>query len=204
MRQSFAPAACALSACLLMPLVAFAAPHPFNVDDLVRLQRVSDPALSPDGRTVVYTVRETDMAANRGRTDLWALDLDTKGAQPRRLTTHPEGDSSPEWTADGREIYFLSTRSGSSQVWRLPANGGEAIQVTNLPLDVGSFHVASTGGHLAVTLEVFPDCDDLQCTVDRLKQTKDARTAARSSTASSCATGIRGATAASHNCSRSS
>jgi dipeptidyl aminopeptidase/acylaminoacyl peptidase len=175
MRQSFAPAVCALSACLLMPLGALAAPHPFNVEDLVKMQRVSDPALSPDGRTVVFTVRETDLAANRGRTDLWALDIATKGAQPRRLTTHPEGDSSPEWTADGREIYFLSTRSGSSQVWRLPANGGEALQVTNLPLDVGSFHIASNAGRLAVTLEVFPDCNDLPCTVDRLKDVKNAK-----------------------------
>ncbi|GFE81319.1 peptidase S9 [Steroidobacter agaridevorans] len=175
MRQSFAPAACALSACLLMPLGALAAPHPFNVEDLVRMQRVSEPVLSPDGRTAVFTMRETDLAANRGRTDLWALDIATKGAQPRRLTTHPEGDSSPEWTADGREIYFLSTRSGSSQVWRLPANGGEAIQVTDLPLDVGSFHVASQAGRLAVTLEVFPDCNDLPCTVDRLKEAKNVK-----------------------------
>ncbi|WP_206606405.1 alpha/beta hydrolase family protein [Steroidobacter cummioxidans] len=172
MRQSLAPAACVLSACLSMPLGAIAAPHPFNVEDLVNMQRVSDPVLSPDGRTVVYTVRETDLAANRGRTDLWSLDLATKGAQPRRLTTDPENDSSPEWTADGREIYFLSSRSGSSQVWRLPASGGEAMQVTSLPLDVGTFRLASNAGRLAVTLEVFPDCDQLSCTVDRLEQAK--------------------------------
>ncbi len=105
MRQSLAPAACVLSACLLMPLGALAAPHPFTVEDLVRMQRVSDPTISPDGRTVVYTVRETDLAANRGRTDLWSLDLATKGAQPRRLTTHPDSDSSAEWSADGREVF---------------------------------------------------------------------------------------------------
>ncbi len=175
MRQSLAPAACIWSACLLMPLGVLAAPHPFNVDDLVRMQRVSDPVLSPDGRTVVYTVRETDLAANRGRTDLWSLDLATKGAQPRRLTTNPENDSSPEWSADGREIYFLSTRNGSSQVWRLPANGGEAIQVTSLPLDVGSFRLASNAGRIAVTLEVFSDCNALACPAARLKQTKDAK-----------------------------
>ena len=172
MRQSLAPAACVLSACLLMPLGAVAAPRPFNVEDLVSMQRVSDPVLSPDGRTVVYTVRETDLAANRGRTDLWSLDLATKGAQPRRLTTDPENDSSPQWTSDGSEIYFLSTRSGSSQVWRLPAAGGEAMQVTNLPLDVGTFRLASHAGRLAVTLEVFPDCDELSCTVERLDQAR--------------------------------
>lgn len=165
-----------LSLCLLLPAVwslsaaAAEGPHPFTVDDLVRLQRVAAPALSPDGRTVVFSVRETDMAANRGRTDLWSLDLATKGAQPRRLTTHRENDSSPEWSADGREIYFLSTRSGSSQVWRLPANGGEAIQVTDLPVDVGTFRLATNAGRIAVTLDVFPDCPDLACSGQRASE----------------------------------
>jgi dipeptidyl aminopeptidase/acylaminoacyl peptidase len=162
-----------LSLCLLLPsawsLGAMAAegPHPFTVEDLVRLQRVAEPAVSPDGRTVVFSVRETDMAANRGRLDLWSLDLATKGAQPRRLTTHRENDSSPEWSSDGREIYFLSTRSGSSQVWRLPATGGEAIQVTDLPLDVGTFRLAPDASRIAVTLDVFPDCPDLPCSAQR-------------------------------------
>ena len=158
---------------LLLPLLAVSAgaaeqPRPFSVEDLVRLKRVSGPALAPDGRTVVFSVRETDMEANRGRTDLWSLDLATKGAQPRRLTTHPENDSSPEWSADGREVYFLSSRSGSSQVWRLSSSGGEANQVTDLPLDVGSFRLASNGSRIAVTLDVFPDCADLACTAERV------------------------------------
>lgn len=163
-----------VAACLLLPLSAGAAegPHAFTVDDMVRMQRVSDPAIAPDGRTVVFSVRETDMAANRGRVDLWSLDLATKGAQPRRLTTHPENDTSAEWSADGRDIYFLSTRSGSSQVWRLPGGGGEATQVTNLPLDVGSFRLAPNSSRIAVSLDVFPDCADLPCTADRLNQSK--------------------------------
>jgi len=153
--------------------------HPFSVEDLVRLKRVSDPALSPDGKTVVFAVRETDMAANRGRQDLWSLDVATKGAQPRRLTTHPENDNSPEWSRDGRYIFFVSARSGSSQVWRLAATGGEAEQVTSLPLDVGSFRVAPDGSKLVVSLDVFADCDDLACTNDRLKQTADSKATGR-------------------------
>ncbi len=144
--------------------------EPFSAEDLVRLQRVSEPALSPDGRTVVFTVRDTDMEANRGRQDLWMLELETKGAQPVRLTTHPENDYSAEWSADGQYIYFLSTRSGSSQIWRVPNRRGEAEQVTNLPLDVGSFHIAPNGTRVAFTLDVYPDCDGLSCTSDRLKE----------------------------------
>ncbi len=145
--------------------------QPFSIDDLVRLKRVSDPALSPDGRTVVFTVRETDMSANRGRTDLWSLDVLTKGAQPRALTSHPENDSSAQWSSNGQHIYFLSSRSGSSQVWRLSVLGGEAEQVTRLPLDVGSFKLSPNGQTLVVSLEVFPDCADLACTKSRLDDT---------------------------------
>ncbi|HWK73563.1 MAG TPA: S9 family peptidase [Povalibacter sp.] len=150
------------------PGVSTQARHPFSVEDLVRLQRVSEPVLSPDGKTVAFTVRETDMDANRGRTDIWSLDLATKGAQPQRLTSDPENDGSPQWSADGRTLYFLSSRGGSSQVWRLQAGGGEAEPVTRLPLDVGSFKLAPNSSKLAVTVDVFPDCADFACTADRL------------------------------------
>lgn len=165
LRLSCAP----LAALLLLPLscLSAAARPPFSIEDLVRLQRVSEPALSPDGKSVVFVLRDTDIAANRGRQDLWSLDLQTKGAQPRRLTSHPENDNAPAWASDGRYLYFLSARSGSTQVWRLPSAGGEAEQVTDLPVDVGSFRLAPNGARLAVTLDVFPDCADLGCTSDR-------------------------------------
>jgi hypothetical protein len=57
-----------------------------TVDDLVRIKRVSDPQVSPDGRYVAFVMRETDMEANRGRTDVWLLDLTQKNATPLRLT----------------------------------------------------------------------------------------------------------------------
>jgi dipeptidyl aminopeptidase/acylaminoacyl peptidase len=161
----------AFGAALLASAVQAQAKRPFSVEDLVRLNRVSVPALSPDGRTVVFTVRETDIAANRGRTDLWTLDVATKGAQPRRITSHPENDSSAQWSGDGRYVYFISSRSGSDQVWRLAtAGGGEAEQVTRLPLDVGSFKLAPNGSKLVVSMEVFADCADLTCSAARLEE----------------------------------
>ena len=149
-----------------------ASPKGFTADDLVRLARVSDPQVSPDGRRVAYTLRETDLEADRGRTDLWVLELaarprDGVSSPPRRLTQHPASDSAPRWAPDGLGLYFLSSRGGSSQVWYLALAGGEPQQVTTLPLDVGSFEVSPRGDRLAVSMEVFPDCADLKCTVDR-------------------------------------
>ncbi len=136
------------------------------------MNRITEMALSPDGSRIVYTQRVTDLEANRGRTDLWLVG--TAGQEPaRRLTFDPAGDSSPVWSRDGRGIYFLSTRSGSSQVWYLPLEGGgESRQVTKLPLDVGAYLLSPDGKNLAVALEIFVDCPTLECTTERLEKPK--------------------------------
>lgn len=161
---------CAALASLTCTLAPAEDIKPFSVDDLVRLARISEVALSPDGRHVLYTMRETDMDANKGRTDLWQLELGAPDSKPQRLTQHEANDTSGRWSPDGKRIYFLSTRSGSSQVWRLDRAGGEAMQVTRLAADVGAFEVSPKGDRLVVSLEVFPDCADLDCTAKRVAQ----------------------------------
>ena len=149
--------------------------QPFTVEDLLSLKRLSDPQVSPDGRYVAYVVRETDMDANKGRTDIWLLDLVEKNAQPRRLTTDPANDMSPRWAPDSHALYFVSTRGGSSQVWQIRIDGGEATRVTDYPLDVGALKVSPRGDVLAVSMDVLPECSDLHCTKDKL----DARAKAK-------------------------
>jgi dipeptidyl aminopeptidase/acylaminoacyl peptidase len=146
---------------------ATAAPRGFTVEDLVNMERVGSPAVSPDGTRVVYTVRSTDLDKNRGHTELWMVDLRAAKPAPKRLTSHASSSADPEWSALGDAVYFLSTRSGSSQVWRLPAAGGEPTRVTDLPLDVDSYRVAPTGDRIAFSSSVFRDCADLACTKDR-------------------------------------
>jgi dipeptidyl aminopeptidase/acylaminoacyl peptidase len=140
----------------------------FTPDDLVRIKRLTDPQMSPDGRYVAFVLRETDMEANRGRTDVWLLDLTHKNATPMRLTQNEANDSSPRWAPDSRTLYFLSTRSGQSQVWRLSLEGGEASRVTDYPLDIGSLKVSPTGDRIAMSMNVLPECTDLRCTQDTL------------------------------------
>jgi len=148
---------------------------PFSIDDLVRLSRVSEAAQSPDGRYVLYTQRDTDFEANKGRTDLWQVEVGVADAKPMRLTQNEANDTSGRWSPDGKRIYFLSTRSGSSQVWRLDRSGGEAMQVTRLPVDVGAFEVSPRGDRLVVSLEVFADCADLDCTAKRVGETEKSK-----------------------------
>ncbi len=140
--------------------------HPFSVQDMLAMGRISDSRVSPDGKWVLFNVRETDLKANRGRTDIWLVGTDGSGL--RRLTSHPAADFSARWSPCGKCVFFLSTRSGSSQVWRIRIDGGEAEQITHLPLDVGNLIVSPAGGILGVTMEVFPG-QSIEDTVQKLE-----------------------------------
>ncbi len=141
--------------------------HPFSVQDMLAMDRISDSRVSPDGKWVLFNVRETDLKADRGRTNIWLVGTDGSGL--RRLTSHPAADFSARWSPCGKCVFFLSTRSGSSQVWRIRIDGGEAEQITHLPLDVGNLIVSPAGGILGVTMEVFPG-QSIEDTVQKLEE----------------------------------
>jgi dipeptidyl aminopeptidase/acylaminoacyl peptidase len=165
----------------LVGIARAAAPGaPLTVEDLVRLKRVSDPQISPDGRLLVFVQRETDMEANKGRTSLWLLDLAEPSPVPRRITAASASDSSPRWAPDSRTLYFLSARSGSSQVWRMDLPATAVRQVSDYPLDVGSLKISPHGDRVALSMEVFPDCGTLACTKERLDKPAKEKATGRS------------------------
>ncbi len=142
--------------------------HPFSVHDMLAMDRISDPQVSPDGKWIVFVLRKTDLEANKGRTDLWLVGTDGSGL--KQLTFNPANDTNPRWSPDGKTIWFISTRSGSSQVWRLPVDGGEPTQVTDQPLDVGSLNISPDGNHFAFAMEVFTECESVACTKQKLEE----------------------------------
>lgn len=146
---------------------AAAATAPFTYQDMIGLNRLSDPQVSPDGKWVVYSVTTTDMAANRRTNHVWIRGLDGS-AEPRRLALSDGGANTARWGSDGR-IYFLSGRSGSSQVWRAEADGTGAVQVTDLPTDVNAYRLSPGADRLLVSLAVYPDAADLNASVQRGK-----------------------------------
>ncbi len=157
----------AIAAGLAVAPVAMAE-RPFTAKDLATLDRVSNPKVSPDGRYAVYDLRTVDYAENKSVHGLWLIDLDHAGAGSHRLAISDGGATDPYWSPDGKAIYFASDRSGSNQVWRTDLTGAKAVQVTQLPLDVGAFRVAPDDRHLVVSLAVFPDCGTIACTKARL------------------------------------
>jgi dipeptidyl aminopeptidase/acylaminoacyl peptidase len=148
--------------------------HPFSVHDMLAMDRISDPQVSPDGKWIVFSLRKTDLDANRGRTDLWLVGVNGEGL--RRLTSHPASDFNPRWSRTGKHLWFLSTRSGSSQVWRIRVDGGEAEQMTDLSLDVGNLLVSPNGETIAFTMEVFPEKSCPQSTKEKLDEIQKQKT----------------------------
>jgi dipeptidyl aminopeptidase/acylaminoacyl peptidase len=152
-----------------------AAPHPFSIRDLVMMDRVGDPQLSPDGRYALFTVRATDYAANKGVTAIYVMDLN-KPPQPVKVV---EKGSSPRWAPDGKSIFYTAPKDGIAQVFHRAFdadNGGKGLAltvrtgdaVTDGQLDVGSFKLSPDGSKLLLSYEVFTDCADLACTKERL------------------------------------
>ena len=146
-------------ACLATSMASAALPattdtHPFGVRDLVAFDRLAEPRVSPNGRQIVFTVSSLDLEANKRRSDLWVVGTDGAGLRP--LLRSDDSESNGTWSPDGRSIYFLSNRGGSSQVWKVSLDGGDAQSVTSLPLDVGSFRLSHDGTRLALAMEVYP------------------------------------------------
>jgi acylaminoacyl-peptidase len=172
MRRYLLSACAAISLLSVVPVAAETAPpatqtasQPFTYADMLVANRLSDPRVSPDGRHVVYAVRATDMENNRGVTSVFIQSLDGEG-EARRLAISDGGANTARWGSDGA-LYFLSGRSGSSQVWKTDTTGAEATQVTNLPLDVNAYRLSADASKIVVSLAVYPDCEDLACSVAR-------------------------------------
>ena len=158
-----------LPICLLAALPALADARGFDVRDLVRLDRVSSPLLSPDGRVVVYAQRSVDDAL-KATTALYARNLLTRdAAPPARITPEGWNVNSPTFSSDGQTLYFLSAKGGSQQLYAMPAAGGEPRQLTAFALDVGSYRLSPDGARVAFSADTFAECAaDLACTKKKL------------------------------------
>src|SRR5213075_3158955 len=105
------------------------AKHAIIFDDLIKLHRIAEPQVSPDGKWVAYTVSTPDMDANRGVSNIWIVPAVGGAAMQLTQSGH---DSSAVWSPDGKTLAFLSSRAGESQIYLLSMEGGEAHALTKL------------------------------------------------------------------------
>jgi dipeptidyl aminopeptidase/acylaminoacyl peptidase len=114
------------------------AARPVTFEDLLHIRRASDAVISPDGRSVLFTVRQwetssRDTQKKEPRTQIWRVTV--AGGPATRLTFDEAGSSAPAWSPDGRYISFLSARGTGEQprpqIWIMRADGGEPSKLTD-------------------------------------------------------------------------
>jgi dipeptidyl aminopeptidase/acylaminoacyl peptidase len=121
-----------------------------TIDQLISLERVGTPAISPTRDLVAYTVRSTDWDENTYHTEVWLADV-TSG-ETRQLTNNPKKSSaSPTWSPDGRTLAFATDRDDKRQIYVIDPRGGEARKLTSAEDGVGSFAWAPDGKAIAYT-----------------------------------------------------
>lgn len=165
---------------LLCPSVGLAADRkPLTIDDMWAVQRVGTPALSPDGKTVAFTVSVYDMEENRSNGDVWTVPL--AGGSPRRLTTNKASDGSPAWSPDGRRLAFTSRRDDdkANQLYVISIDGGEPERLTEMPMAVTNPKWLPDGKRIAFVSHVIAGAESPADTKKALEAREKSKVKAR-------------------------
>jgi dipeptidyl aminopeptidase/acylaminoacyl peptidase len=160
----------------LAAALAFAQKAPFDFQAMMKLARISDHQLSPDGQKVAFTVQTIDLDNNTRPRQIHLVPL--RGGVPSAVTA--EGNNSrARWSPDGKKIAFISTRGGASQIWMMDADGRNQKQLTTLATEADGVTWSGDGKHLVFTSEVYPDCPDEACNKKKLDEEKAGKVKAR-------------------------
>lgn len=164
---------------LAFSAMLFAQKRPFDVNAMMELKRLGDPQISPDSRWVTFTAQTVDVAANQKPQQIWIVPLEG-GAAPRQITHDGTANQRARWSPDSKRIAYISDRSGSSQIWLMDPDGGNAKQVTNFAAEADGVTYSPDGKNLVFTSDVYPDCGaDDACNNRNIEADKNGKVRAR-------------------------
>jgi dipeptidyl aminopeptidase/acylaminoacyl peptidase len=148
--------------------------QPLTHETMWLMKRVGAPAISPDGKWVVFSVTEPAYDEKEQMNDLWLVPADGS-AKPRRITSMKAGESDPSWSPDSRKIAFSAKRDADevSQIYVLDMGGGEAQRVTNLSTAVRRPRFSPDGKRILFASTVFPEAIDDEANKKAAKEEKD-------------------------------
>jgi len=146
---------------LLCPAQTTPAKHPMTFEDMMKMKRLGETAVSPDGKWLAYSVTTVNLDQNSKTTEWWLQAI--AGGEPQKLTVGQPGDSGVEFAPDGHSVLFLSGRDGGQQIWRADfdaatGSASNAKKLTSIATDADNAKWSPDGKSIVFTSAVYPDC----------------------------------------------
>src|SRR5229473_5984007 len=174
---------CVLFFSLFLSLPACSqAKRPFTFEDMMKLKRVGEPVPSPDGKWVLFSAVDVDLAANKKTPHIWIVPL--AGGPEREIIPDQDGDR-PRWAPDGKRFAFISTKEGGTQIWiaEFDGTGGTVTAVrklTSIATEAGGELWSPDGTHILFVSDVYPECDgvpdaEVACNAKKVKEPEDSK-----------------------------
>jgi dipeptidyl aminopeptidase/acylaminoacyl peptidase len=170
-----------------LALIAFTFPafaqakHPLTFEDMMKLKRVGEPEVSPDGKWVIFSVVDVNLEANTKTPHIWIVP--TAGGQEREIIADQDADR-PRWAPDGKRFAFLSSKTYASQVWIAGFDSATGTvssvhRLTSMPTEAGGELWSPDGNNILFTSDVYPACDgapdEIACNAKKVKEAEDSK-----------------------------
>jgi dipeptidyl aminopeptidase/acylaminoacyl peptidase len=162
----------------LFTIITYAQPkRAITIEDLLSFGRVTNPQISPDGKTIAFVVTYQLKEENTSTSNIYLVPV--ADGEIRQFTNAKGQNDNPRWMPDGKKIAFISSRDGKSQIWTIPVTGGEANKVSHIATEAADLIISPDGKWFAFTSDIYPDCPDEDCNAKRLQEVEKSKVKAK-------------------------